>query len=122
MNSVDFLIIGGSAAGTTAAEVIRGLRPEASITIVTDEKHEQYSRGLLPHYTRRKIQREQVFLKGPEWYTQKAIRLIRAVRAVGLDSAKHQITLSDGSEYKYGKLLLAIGGGGVRVPGPGAGC
>lgn len=120
MKSVDFLIIGGSAAGTTAAEVIRGLKPEASITIITDENHEQYSRVLLPHYTRRKIQRERVFLKKPEWYQEKAIRLNKAVRAVGLDPAKHQATLSDGSKLQYGKLLLAIGGDVMRLSVAGA--
>jgi len=41
MTKVDFLIVGGSAAGTTAAEVIRGLKPDATITIVTDEDHEE---------------------------------------------------------------------------------
>lgn len=119
MKNVDFLIIGGSAAGTTAAEVIRGLLPDASITIVSGENHEEYSRVLLPHYTRGKIAREQVFLKKPEWYMQKAIGFIKAVRAVGLDPIKHQVTLSDGSEYEYGKLLLAIGGDVVKLNVPG---
>src|SRR3989338_9899012 len=98
MKSVDYLVIGGSAAGTTAAEVIRGLKPDASITIVTDENHEQYSRVLLPHYTRRKIKREQVFLKKPEWYGEKLIELIKGTRAIKLDSGKHRVQLSNGEE------------------------
>ncbi len=63
MKFVDYLIIGGSAAGTTAAETIRNLKPDSAIAIVTDENHEQYSRVLLPHYIRGKVKREQVFLK-----------------------------------------------------------
>lgn len=120
MKSVDFLIIGGSAAGTTAAEVIRGLKPDATIAIVTDENHEQYSRVLLPHYTRRKIQREQIFLKRPEWYVQKNIVLLKGKRVESLESSKKTVRLDGGEEYKYGKMLLAIGGDVIRLPVPGA--
>lgn len=120
MKSVDFLIVGGSAAGTTAAEVIRGLKPDASITIITDENHEQYSRVLLPHYTRRKIQREQVFLKKPEWYGEHKIELVKGVRAEKLESESNRVRVSGGEEYQYGKLLLAIGGDVIRLPVPGA--
>ncbi len=114
MKTVDFLIVGGSAAGTTAAEVIRSLNPGGSITIVTDEG-EEYSRVLLPFYSRNKIKREQVFLKTPDWYKQKNIELIRKTKAVGLNCADHIVTLSDGEEIKYGKLLLAIGGNATRL-------
>lgn len=120
MNKTDYLIVGGSAAGTTAAEVIRGLKPDASITIVTDEPHEQYSRVLLPHYTRKKIQREQVFLKKPEWYVQKSIGLLKGNRVKSLENSKKLVTLESGEEIAYGKLLIAIGGDVVRLSVPGA--
>lgn len=119
MKSVDFLIIGGSAAGTTAAEVIRGLSPDASIAIVTEEDHEQYSRVLIPHYIRHKVQREQVFLKKSEWYSEKKIDLIKGVRAEKLEPSKKIVALSNGEEIQYGKLLITVGGYviGLGVPG-----
>mgnify|MGYP001573982969 CR=1 FL=1 len=120
MKSVDSLIVGGSAAGTTAAEVIRSLKPESSITIVTDENHEQYSRVLLPHYIRHKVTREQGFLKKPEWYQDKLIELIKGTKVTKLDSKGHKVTLSSGEEYQYGKLLIAIGGYVVKLKVPGA--
>ena len=80
MKNVDFLVIGGSAAGTTAAEVIRQLNPQSSVTIITDENHEQYSRVLLPHYIRGKVQREQVFLKKANWYLGKNIELLKGTK------------------------------------------
>lgn len=119
MKKVDYLIIGGSAAGTTAAEVIRGLAPDASITIVTDENHEEYSRVLLSHYIRHKVNREQVFLKKPEWYQDKLIELIKGTKVTQLDSKGHKVTLSSGEEYQYGKLLIAIGGYVIRLGVPG---
>lgn len=120
MKSVDFLIIGGSAAGTTAAEVIRSLKPEASVTIISDEDHEEYSRVLLPHYIRRKVLREQVFLKKPEWYREKKIELVKGVKAVGLESKSQRVKVSSGEVYQYKKLLIAIGGKVIPFNAPGS--
>lgn len=120
MKSVDFLIVGGSAAGTTAAEVIRGLTPDASITIITDEDHEEYSRVLIPHYIRHKVNREQVFLKKSEWYSQKNIVLLTGVSGQRLEPSKHRLTASDGEVYQYKKLLIAVGGKVITFNAPGA--
>ncbi len=106
----DFLIIGGSAAGTTAAEVIRSLKPDASITIITDEDHEEYSRVLIPHYIRGKVTREQVFLKKPEWYAEHKIELVKGVRVESLESESRRVRVSSGEEIEYGKLLISVGG------------
>lgn len=115
MKSADFIIIGGSAAGTTAAEVIRQLAPESTITIVTDENHEEYSRVLLPHYIRGKVAREQVFLKKQEWYQDQNISLVKGTKAAKLIPQEHQVELSNGDLYKYGKLLIAIGGYVIKL-------
>ena len=120
MKNSDFLIIGGSAAGTTAAETIRNNLPNSSITIVTDEDHEQYSRVLLPHYIRGKVAREQVFLKKEEWYVQKNIVLLKELKALSLEVSRKQVRLSNGEVYKYGKLLIAIGGKVIKLNVPGA--
>lgn len=120
MKKVDFLIIGGSAAGTTAAEVIRQLKPQASISVITDENHEQYSRVLLPHYIRGKVQREQVFLKKAFWYQEKNIELIKGAKAVSLEPDSHRVKVSNGQEYQYAKLLIAIGGDVNRLNIPGS--
>lgn len=126
MKSIDFLIIGGSAAGTTAAEVIRSLKPQSSITIVTDENHEEYSRVLLPHYIRGEVTREQVFLKKPEWYHQNNIELLKGFKAHKLDPDKKLVTFapiqnhSGGEQIQYGKLLIAIGGKVIKLDVPGA--
>src|SRR3990167_9378957 len=110
MNKVDFLIVGGSAAGTTAAEEIRLLNPQSSVTIITDENLEQSSRVLIPHYIRGKVSREQVFLKKPKWYLDKDIKLINGTKAIKLDPEGHEVSLSNGEQIEYKKLLIAIGG------------
>src|SRR3989344_4629482 len=120
MTSVDFLIVGGSAAGTTAAEVIRLLNPQSSVTIITDENHEQYSRVLIPHYIRGKVTRDQVFLKKPGWYSEKNIELVKGTKAVSLNSESHIVTFGDGKQIEYKKLLIAIGGDVNKIDIPGS--
>lgn len=110
MQSVDYLIIGGGIAGTTAAETIRKHDTNGTIVIVSDEAHRLYSRVLLPHYIRGRVMREFVFLKSLEWYEKSSIVLKHERTLARLDAAKHVATLDDGAEYHYRKLLLASGG------------
>ncbi len=120
MKKYDFLIIGGSAAGTTAAETIRNLKPDASIAIVTDEDHEQYSRVLLPNYVRHQISREQMFLKKPQWYRERKIELIKGEKAIELESKSKRVRVFSGEEIEYGKLLICVGGYVVPLTVPGS--
>lgn len=120
LRKADFVIIGGSAAGTTAADTIRNLLPDSTIAIVSDEPHEFYSRVLVPHYIRGKVTREQVFLKKPEWYVQKKIELIRGIKTVSLEPQSRRVRVSNGDEIEYGKLLIAIGGDVIPFSVPGA--
>ncbi len=110
MTNVDYLIIGGGIAGTTAAETIRKLDPNGSIVIVSEEPHHLYSRVLLPHYIRGKIKREFVFLKPLEWYQNHSIVLQNTRMMRQMNRVAHTVTLDDGTEYQYRKLLIATGG------------
>ena len=119
MKSVDFLIIGGGAAGTTAAQVIRSLKPEAAISILSDENYEMYSRVLLPNYIRGEINREQVFLKKPDWYQQNRIELVKNASAQKLLANEKTLVCGNGNTYKYDKSLIATGALPIKLNVPG---
>jgi NAD(P)H-nitrite reductase large subunit len=110
MQLVDYLIVGGGVAGTTAAETIRKLDANATITIVSDEPHPLYSRVLLPHYIRGKVGRDFVFLKKPTWYEEQSIELKNGTTLAKINPTNHTATTHDDTEYQYKKLLLATGG------------
>lgn len=112
MKSVDYLIVGGGVAGTTAAEVIRQRDSSGSIGIVSDEPHRFYSRIMLskPNFFLEKIPFEQVFLKNESWYANQRIELVSGRTAVALNPGEKALTLDDGSALTYQKLLLAVGG------------
>lgn len=116
MAHVDYLIIGGGIAGTTAAEVIRKLDPAGAIMIVSEEPHPLYSRVLLPHYIRGKVARDFLFIKKDTWYEEHAIALLKGQILHSLRPAAHEAVLDDGTVWEYRKLLLATGGRVRRLP------
>jgi NAD(P)H-nitrite reductase large subunit len=122
MKTVDYLIIGGGVAGTTAAETLRQNDKNCSIAIVSDEPYRLYSRILLskPYFFFGKIPFENIWLKKEEWYKENNIELIGGKSAVQLDRPSKNIKLDDGTEIQYGKLLLAVGGHARRWNVPGA--
>jgi NAD(P)H-nitrite reductase large subunit len=105
-----YLIIGGGVAGTTAAEELRKRDGRAEIVLVSEEFHPLYSRVLLPHYLKQKISRERVFLKKETWYADQQIEWITGITCTHLDPRSKCVSLSDGRELPYDKLLIATGG------------
>lgn len=111
MESYKYLIIGGGASGTSAAETIRKEDALATIAIVSDEIHPLYSRVMLskPNFFLGKIPFDQIWLKGTEWYKNNAITFIGGKIAISLDAENKILTLDDNKQISYEKLLIATG-------------
>ncbi len=109
---ISYLIIGGGLAGISAAEAIRTHGGAAGrIVIVTTDTEAPYHRPpLSKEYLRAEQERKEVFVQPPEWYHENGVELMRETRAVSLDPAARVITLDNGRELHYEKLLLATGG------------
>jgi NAD(P)H-nitrite reductase large subunit len=121
MQKINYLIIGGGIAGTTAAETIRQNDKKSSIAIISDEPHPLYSRIMLskPDFVSGKIPFEKIWLKNIDWYKENKIDLFTTKKAIKLDSLKKVVYLNDNTELQYGKLLLAIGGCARKLDIPG---
>ncbi|HBK33508.1 TPA: hypothetical protein DEP34_04355 [Candidatus Uhrbacteria bacterium] len=104
-----YVIVGGGIAGVNACEVIRKKDPKGEIVLIDAEEHPLYSRVLLGAYLVGKISREKIFLKTESWYDEQKIEWLRGLQAKALDPINHAVTLSDGREIPYDKLLLAGG-------------
>jgi NAD(P)H-nitrite reductase large subunit len=117
-SKVDFLVVGGGIAGTTAAEILRQ-HTDASILIVTEERYPLYSRVRLPDYLIDKIPREKVFLKDETWYRDKGIDLLREASVEELSPKERYARLSNGMTVQYDRALLATGGASRRLRCPG---
>lgn len=120
MEHFDHIIVGGGIAGLTAAETIRVRDANASVLVVGDERHELYSRVLLPHVVRGKTPEEKAFLKPHGHFEKLGIAYRIGTAVISVDSGSKTVAFADGSSATYGKLLVATGGSARRLDVPGA--
>ena len=103
------VIIGAGPAGVTAAENLRKLDPESTITIIGDEKETPYSRMAIPYLLHGRIEEKGTHLRTTEeHYRNLNIELIQA-RVDKLEPDKNELTLSNGDTVNYDQLLVATG-------------
>ena len=107
----DYLIIGNSAAGVTAAEQIRALDEAASVAIVSREPHPAYGRPLISYLIEGKTTLDAIGLKAPGFYEEQRIDALLGpdYEVVELRPEAHEAVLADGSVLSYGSCLLATG-------------
>ena len=118
----DKIVIVG--AGQAAAQAIASLRGEGysgAITLVGDEPFLPYQRPPLSKaYLLGKLERDRLFLKPDQFYTDAGIDLRLGVRATAIDRSARRLQLSDNTALAYDKLLLATGTRVRRIKVPGA--
>jgi len=115
-----YVIAGGWAAGTAAAQHLRKLDPSSAITIVDVESVAYYPRPDLIDYLAGRKSRDQLFMHATSWYPENRITLISGRRVVHVHAAEHEVTLDDGTVLSYDRLLLANGASPFVPPLPGA--
>src|SRR5660398_181555 len=104
-----YVILGNGVAGTRAAEMLRDLDQDAEIVVVTEEVHPFYRRPLLVDYVTGRGGVSLLAGRKKDFYEAKRIELLLDRRAESVDPAAKVVTLSDGKELGYDKLLVATG-------------
>ncbi|MCC6713957.1 MAG: NAD(P)/FAD-dependent oxidoreductase [Gammaproteobacteria bacterium] len=113
------LIIGAGPSGVIAAETLRKLQPEASVTIVGDEAEPPYSRMALPYLLIRKVGEEGTYLRKNAGHYDRLRIDVKRDRVTGVDTTGRKVQLAGGGALAYDKLLLATGSRPVSPPIPG---
>jgi NAD(P)H-nitrite reductase large subunit len=108
MTMTNYVMIGSSIAGMSAAEAIREREAQASITLLAEEPHALYSRPGLAYLLRGDIPEKQLFARTADDLRALHLRLIKA-RADRVMPVEHQVLLNDGRRIGYDRLLLATG-------------
>jgi NADPH-dependent 2,4-dienoyl-CoA reductase/sulfur reductase-like enzyme/rhodanese-related sulfurtransferase len=119
------LIIGGVAAGATAAARARRLDESADITIVERGPYVSYANCGLPYFISGEIgKRSNLLLQTPEGFDARyQVRVLVNTEALAIDRAAKQVTVrnADGElGLSYDRLILAQGGNPVMPAIPGA--
>jgi len=118
-NSLDYLIIGNSAAGISAAREIRRHDPAGRITMISEELTFGYSRVMLPLYIAGKISKRQMLIAPRNFYATLRIQLLRKERVESLDPRDQRVRTKNGLSLPYERLLIATGASPRELDIPG---
>src|SRR5450830_1673184 len=100
------VILGAGPAGITAAEAIRKLDAQATITVVDGEGETPYSRMAIPYLLADQIGEAGTRLRiDPEHYQKLGIKLEKA-RASSVNTSDASVQLADGRSLSYDRLLI----------------
>ncbi|NLE29006.1 MAG: NAD(P)/FAD-dependent oxidoreductase [Phycisphaerae bacterium] len=111
-----YVIVGNSFAGIFAAETIRSVDREGSITIIGEEVNRTYTRALIHEYLAGVIEPSKMYLRAENHYDRLDIHLLAGKKATGLNIAKQTVTVGD-ETIEYDRLFLGVGGAPFIPPG-----
>jgi NAD(P)H-nitrite reductase large subunit len=112
---VQYVIIGNSAAGISAAAEIRRQDPAGRITMISDEPAFGYSRVLLPLYLAGKKNKKEMVIAPRDFYTSRKIRLLKGDAAVAVEPKEQRVRTASGLRLPYDRLLIATGSSPRRL-------
>lgn len=119
------IIIGGDAAGMSAASKLRRLDEKPEIFVFERSKDVSYSACGMPYHIKGEIEKEaSLYVRKPEDFTKKNIRMHLHHEVTALAAKKREITVKDLSNMKtsthaYDRLVIATGADGIRLDLPG---
>jgi len=115
-------IVGAGAAGNAAAEMLRREGYAGRIVMIGGDESVPYDRpNISKDYLAGNAPEEWIPLRPPEFYADHGIDLIREVWVTSIDVPKRTVSMSNGSNERFDRLLLATGADPVRLPLTGAG-
>jgi 3-phenylpropionate/trans-cinnamate dioxygenase ferredoxin reductase subunit len=115
------VIVGASLAGAKAAETLRAEGFDGPLVMIGEENDRPYERPpLSKDYLLGKAGRETIYVHPEQWYADHDIDLRLGVAVTGIHPGAHAVSLADGSQLGYAKLLLATGSSPRRLSVPGA--
>lgn len=110
------LIVGAGPAAVTAAEHLRKLDADCTISLLAAEGVPPYSRMALPYYLVGDIAPEGCYLRKQSGHFESLGIEVIYGRANGLDTSTKTVSLLGGGSLSYDKLLIATGSTATRPP------
>lgn len=104
-----YVILGNGVAAIHAAEAIRSLDLQGSITMISDEVFDPYCRPMISMVLEGSASPGLLPIRGPSFYSNLGIDPVLGNRVTSMDVLGERVFLSDGREYPYDRLLIATG-------------
>lgn len=102
------VIIGNGITGISAAQALRALEPDWSITIVSGESTYHYSRPSLMYVFMGHMRYQETKPFEDHYWAEQRLDLVRGWVS-GIDTTAKALSFSDGRSLEYDKLLIATG-------------
>lgn len=117
MDYADIAIVGAGHAGAQCAIALRQNGFEGSIALIGREPDPPYERPpLSKEFLAREKPLERLYIRPPPFWESNEISLMCGVEVRAVDPTLKTLGLSDGSAFRYHKLVWAAGGDPRRLP------
>ena len=113
------VILGAGIAGLTAAEEARRQSADVEITLVSREKSLPYFRLNLTRFLAGEVAENNLLIQHQDWFDAQKIKYLTG-DAQAIDRNQQQVTLRDGRQLVYDRLILSNGAHPFIPPIPGA--
>lgn len=117
------IVIGGVAAGMSAAAKAKRLAPDLTVDVYTDDSYASYSGCCLPYYTQGVMEEiDGLIIRTPEQLEKQGINLYRQHRVSAIHPESGTVTVQapgGPTEEGYDRLVIATGARPVIPPIPG---
>lgn len=121
MDRADVIIVGAGHGGAQAAIALRQNGFEGRVLVIGREPEIPYERPpLSKEYLAREKTFDRICIRPAQFWQDKGVEMKLGAEVVSLDPAAHTVTLGDGSQVAYGKLIWATGGDPRRLSCAGA--
>jgi len=115
------VIVGGGAAGLSAADALRRRGYEGALTMISADDSPPCDRpNLSKDFLAGTAPPEWIPLRPAEFYAERNIDLVLESRVSGVDIARRRVEIESGRQFEFDALLLATGAEPVRLDIPGA--
>lgn len=114
-----FVILGGGAAGVTAADALRQEGYTGRILVITEEHHLPYDRPVLSKNLGKASDPGSLRLREAEYFEEHDIEVKLSTLVSSVDAQRKVIKLSSGKEIQYDAALVATGAKPRSLPVPG---
>ena len=116
-----FVIVGASLTGAKAAEELRARGFDGRVVLIGAEPERPYERPpLTKDYLRGESERANAYVHPEGFYAEQEIELVTGLTVSAVEPGASRLTLDDGSQLGYDRLLLATGSEPRRLRVPGA--
>ncbi|HEX3833291.1 MAG TPA: FAD-dependent oxidoreductase [Solirubrobacteraceae bacterium] len=121
MSDQTFIIAGASLAGAKAAEELRKRGFDGRVLLIGAEPERPYERPpLTKDYLRDESPRDKAYVHAAGFYAEQQIELLTETVVTAVDPAASTVSLGDGRELPFDRLLLSTGAEPRRIPIAGA--